>query len=99
MFLADIPPHAAEVIRHLSPDLKRSIKAAVRALCVNPSEGAPLVKELEGLWKYRVSRFRIVYAIDRRRKVIRVMAVGHRRSVYEEVTKHLSERKKGKLSE
>ena len=99
MFRADIPPHAAEVIRHLSPDLKRSIKAAVRALCVNPSEGAPLVKELEGLWKYRVSRFRIVYAIDRRRKVIRVMAVGHRRSVYEEVTKHLSERKKGKLSE
>ena len=99
MFRADIPPHVSEVIRHLSPDLKPSIKAAVRALCVNPSEGAPLVKKLEGLWKYRVSRFRIVYAIDRRRKVIRVMAVGHRRSVYEEVTKHLSERKKGKLSE
>ncbi|MDH5430039.1 MAG: type II toxin-antitoxin system RelE/ParE family toxin [Nitrospirota bacterium] len=86
MFRADIPPHISEVIRHLSPDLRRSIKAAVRALCVNPSEGAPLVQELEGLWKYRVSRFRIVYAIDRKRKVIRVMAVGHRRSVYEKVT-------------
>jgi mRNA interferase RelE/StbE len=85
MFRADIPPHISDVIRHLSPDLKHSIKAAVRALCVNPSEGAPLVKELEGLWKYRVSRFRIVYAIDRRRKVIRIMAVGHRRSVYEKV--------------
>jgi mRNA interferase RelE/StbE len=99
MFRADIPPHAAEVIRHLSPDLKRSIKAAVRALCVNPSEGAPLVKELKGLWKYRVRRFRIVYAIDRRRKVIRVMAVGHRRSVYEELSEGLrkvSERKRSK---
>ena len=98
MFRADIPPHVFEVIRHLSPDLKRSVKAAVRALCMNPSEGTPLVKELEGLWKYRVSRFRIVYAIDRRRKVIRVMAVGHRRSVYEEVTKHLPKIRKGKLS-
>jgi len=98
MFRADIPPHVSEVIRHLSPDLKRSVKEAVRALCMNPSEGAPLVKELEGLWKYRVSRFRIVYAIDRRRKVIRVMAVGHRRSVYEEVTKHLPKMRKGKLS-
>ena len=89
MFRPDIPPHVAEAIRYLSPDLKRSIKAAVRALCVNPNEGAPLVKELEGLWKYRVRRFRIVYAIDRRRKVIRVMAVGHRRSVYEQVTERL----------
>ncbi len=89
MFRPDIPAHVSAAIRHLSPDLKRNIKAAVRALCVNPSEGAPLVKELEGLWKYRVRRFRIVYAIDRRRKVIRVMAVGHRRSVYEQVTEHL----------
>ena len=97
MFRADIPHHISEVMRHLSPDLKRSIKAAVRGLCVNPSGGAPLVKELEGLWKYRVSRFRIVYAIDRRRKVIRVMAVGHRRSVYEEVTEHLPEMRKAKL--
>ncbi len=89
VFRADIPPHVAEIIRHLSPDLKRSIKAAVRALCMNPNEGEPLVKELEGLWKYRVQRFRIVYAIDRRRKVIRMMAIGHRRSVYEEVTERI----------
>ena len=85
MFRPDFPPHVAESIRHFSPDLKCSIKAAVRALCVNPSEGTSLVKELEDLWKYRVRRFRIVYAIDRRRKVIRIMAVVHRRSVYEEV--------------
>jgi mRNA interferase RelE/StbE len=98
MFRPDIPPHVAEAIRYLSPDLKRSIKAAVRALCVNPNEGAPLVKELEGLWKYRVRRFRIVYAIDRRRKMIRVMAVGHRRSVYEEVTEHFPMTRAGKRS-
>ena len=98
MFRADIPPHVSEVIRHFSPDLKRSIKAAVRALCLNPSEGTPLVKELEGLWKYRVNRFRIVYAIDQRRKVIRVMAIGHRRSVYEEVTEGVREMRKRKIS-
>ena len=99
MFRADIPPHVSEVIRHFSPDLKRSIKAAVRALCMNPNEGAPLVKELKGLWKYRVRRFRIVYAIDQRRKVLRVMAIGHRRSVYEELSEDLrkvSERKRSK---
>ena len=97
MFQPDISPHVSETIRRFPPDLKRSIKAAVRALCLNPNEGAPLVKELEGLWKYRVRRFRIVYAIDRRRKVIRVMAIGHRRTVYEEVIAHFPMPREGKF--
>ena len=85
-FRPDIPPHVAEVIRSLHPDLKRSIKAAVRGIATDPECGAPLLRELEGLWKYRVRRFRIVSAIDRKRRVIRLMAVGHRRYVYEELT-------------
>ncbi|WP_454062592.1 type II toxin-antitoxin system RelE family toxin [Candidatus Nitrospira salsa] len=88
-FQLDIPPHIAEIIRRLPPDIKRSIKSAVRTLCSTPTEGEPLVKELEGLWKYRVRRFRIVYAIDRKRKVIRIFAIGHRRSIYEEVTEQV----------
>jgi len=88
-FRPDIPPHVAEVIRSLHPDLKRSIKAAVRALATNPEAGESLQRELDGLRKYRVRRFRIVYAIDRKRRVIRLMAVGHRRDVYEELTARL----------
>ena len=79
----DIAPHVAEVIRHLPPDVKRGIKAAIRALSNDPAMGEPLQRDLEGLSKYRVKRFRIVYAVDRRRKIIRIMAVGHRRAVYE----------------
>ena len=43
--------------------------------------------------KYRVRRFCIVYAIDRKGQVIRLIAVGHRRYVYEELTDRL--RRKG----
>ena len=64
-FALDIPPHVATVLRHLSPDIKRPVKAALRALVVDPSLGAPLQRELDGLWRFRVRRFRIVYAIDR----------------------------------
>ncbi len=88
-FRLDIPPHVAETIRHLPPDLKRSIKHTLRALSADPGSGEPLRRELEGLWKYRVRRFRIVYDVDRERRVIRIMAVGHRRGVYEEVTEQL----------
>ena len=88
-FRPDIPPHVAEVIRSLPPDLKRSIKAAVRAIAIDPECGEPLMRDLDGLWKYRVRRFRIVYAIDRKTHVIRLIAVGHRRHVYEELSARL----------
>jgi mRNA interferase RelE/StbE len=86
-----IPPHVADVIRSLHPDLKRSVKSAIRALAANPQCGEPLLRELDGLWKFRVRRFRIVYAIDRRARTIRVMAIGHRQSVYEELSSQLRE--------
>jgi mRNA interferase RelE/StbE len=89
VFRPDIPPHVAAVIRHLPPDLKRSIKAAIRALSHAPESGTPLARELEGFWTYRVRRFRIVYAVDRSHKLLRIVAVGHRRRIYEDVTAHL----------
>ena len=93
-FRPDVPPHVAEVIRALHPDLKRSVKAAVRAIAADPGCGEPLLRELDGLWKYRVRRFRIVYAIERKRRIIRLMAVGHRRDVYEELSAGLRERRR-----
>ncbi len=93
LFRPDIPPHVAEVIRSLHPDLKRSIKSAIRAIVDDPECGEPLQRELNGLRKYRVRRFRIVYAADQKARVIRLMAVGPRRHVYEELTERL--RRKG----
>ena len=81
----DIPLHVAEIIRHLPPDLKRAIKAALHALGRDPAIGEPFVRELEGLWKYRVRRFRIVYSVNRGKRVVRIFAVGHRRTIYETV--------------
>ena len=92
-FRADIPPHVAEIIRHLPPDLKRSIKAALQALGRDPGLGEPLQRELKGLWKYRVRRFRIVYSVDRARHLIRVFGVGPSREIYEAVAAELLRRR------
>ncbi|BFU96134.1 MAG: hypothetical protein NTNFB02_28560 [Nitrospira sp.] len=88
-----IPPHIADAIRSLHPDLKRSIKSAIRAIAVEPEYGELLLRELYGLWKFRVRRFRIIYAIDRKARTIRLMAVGHRQSVYEELTVRLGKKR------
>ena len=86
-FRLDIPPHIARIIHSLHPDLKRSVRAAIDEIARNPVCGVPLRGELSAYWKYRVRRFRIVYAVDRSKRAIRIMAIAHRRSVYEELAK------------
>jgi len=85
----EFPPHVAAIVRRLPPDVKRSVREAARALSATPELGEPLRRELEGLWRYRVRRFRIVYRIDRSRRVIQIFAVGHRRTVYEDLADRL----------
>jgi len=80
-----IPPAVAERIRQLPPDLKRGVREAIRAIADEPSSGERLERELDGCLKYKVRRFRIVYRIDRAAKIVQVLAVGHRRTIYEEV--------------
>lgn len=85
----DIPPRVAEVIRHLPPEVKRGVKSALRALSDGSAAGEPLQRELEGLLKYRVKRYRIVYVLDRMHRIIRIIAIGHRRGVYEELADYV----------
>ncbi|MDH5739334.1 MAG: type II toxin-antitoxin system RelE/ParE family toxin [Nitrospira sp.] len=44
--------------------------------------GELLKRELGGLRKYRVRRFRIAYAINQKKRIIRLMAVDYRRSMH-----------------
>ena len=76
-----IAPNAAEVLKHLPPGLKRAVRAALRGLSDGTIAGESLQRELEGLHKYPVRRYRIVYSIDR--GLIKVLAIGHRRTIYE----------------
>lgn len=87
LYRVEIPPHVAAVLRRLPPDLKKSVREAIRALAHNPALGESLRGELEGLWKYRVRRYRIVYEVDRQRRRILLYAVGHRREVYSSVAR------------
>jgi mRNA interferase RelE/StbE len=91
VYRPDIPPHVAEVIRHLPPDIKRSVKQALRSLSADLLSGVPLMRELSGLWKYKVRRFRIIYELDRKARIIRIYAAGHRREVYEKLAAQMRE--------
>ena len=93
-----IPPGVAETIRHLPPSVKRGVREAIRTIAANPDSGEPLQRDLAAYLKYKVRRFRIVYEIDRRRRTLRIMAVGPRSTIYEEVAEQLRSRR-GELPE
>jgi mRNA interferase RelE/StbE len=45
--------------------------------------GKSLSRELVGLWRYRVGDYRIICKIEDDRLVVLVVAVGHRKEVYD----------------
>jgi len=64
-----------------------SVAAAVLetldAIAANPRRlGKPLMLEHEGRYSARRGPYRIIYELDDAERLVRVMAIGHRRDIY-----------------
>ena len=69
-----------------SPTKKRLRTAIENKLATNPEKfGEPLRKNLRGFWKLRVGDYRIVFKVDNDEAVITIIAIIHRKEVYEVV--------------
>jgi len=82
-------PSAARAIRKLDPQVQRRVRAAVRALADEPLRSKPLQLSLKGLRSWRTGDYRIVYRVVAERIEIVVVAVGHRREVYDQLRDRL----------
>jgi mRNA interferase RelE/StbE len=84
-----VPASVAELVRGLHPDLKQKIRAGLDLIRSDPAAcGKPLRDELANLRSLRVGRVRIIYRLGRRRTVD-VIAIGPRRTIYEETLRLL----------
>lgn len=77
-----------QILRHLHPGTKRSIRKALDGLATDPYIGKPLQEELAGLWSLPVSHHRIIYQIEK--SAITVVFIGPRRDVYEHLRELLT---------
>ena len=78
-----VPDEIVALIRGCHPQLKRKIRAGLQRILTEPESGKSLKDELEGLKSYHISRFRIIYRISSK-KTIDIVAVGPRKTIYEE---------------
>ncbi|HBG92843.1 MAG: hypothetical protein A3J81_07370 [Nitrospirae bacterium RIFOXYB2_FULL_43_5] len=83
----------AELVRTLHPELKRKIKAALQSVLSDPLSGKVLRDELEGLQSYKVGKFRMVYKTVTDKGIIEVVAIGPRKTIYEETLRLLKKEK------
>jgi mRNA interferase RelE/StbE len=71
------------LIRTMHPQLKRKVRAALQSIQSDPPLGKAIKDELAGLRSFRIGRIRVIYR-EERGSYIDIVAVGPRRSIYEE---------------
>ncbi len=69
--------------RFLPGDVKLRVRRRIEELSENPYLGMRLVGELEGFWKDRVGKYRIIYKVDEARKTVILYDIDLRKRVYE----------------
>ncbi|HSB33126.1 MAG TPA: type II toxin-antitoxin system RelE/ParE family toxin [Nitrospirota bacterium] len=89
--MSTLPPirisdDVSSFIRTLHPVLKKRVHAALQELRANPGDGKQLQDEITGYRSFRVGKFRIIYRTASR-KEIEIVAVGPRRTIYEETVR------------
>ena len=82
-------PSARRSLRRLDPSVRRKVLAALETLAEEPYRGKPLQLTLKGFRSWRTGDYRIVYTIVETEVEIIVIGLGHRREVYERLTRRL----------
>ena len=82
-------PTAAKAIRKLDTSTRAQVRAAINRLAEDPTRGKPLQLTLKGLRSWRTSDWRIVYRVTETHLEILIVAVGHRRDVYDRIRERL----------
>ena len=76
-------PGVEKDLRALPEIVVTRVRNAVERLLERPQIGKRLTGELARLWSYRVGDYRIVYDIRKGELVVLIIAIGHRRAIYE----------------
>lgn len=83
-YRVEVAPAAVRQLRKLNPDARRRVQAAVELLADQPRPSA--AKKLvggDGEWRVRTGDYRIIYEIRDDALLVLVVAVGHRRDIYQ----------------
>lgn len=80
----EIAPAAVRQLRKLDMSARRRIQAAIELLADQPRpSGAKKLVGGDGAWRVRTGDYRLIYEIHDDVLLVLVVAVGHRRDIYQ----------------
>ena len=80
----EVAPAAVRQLRKLDRGAQRRVQAAIELLAREPRpNGAKKLAGGDGEWRVRTGDYRVVYQIHDNVLLVLVVAVGHRRDIYE----------------
>ena len=83
-YAVQVAPAALRQLRKLPPDARRRIQAAIELLADTPRPpGAKKLSGNSGDWRVRTGDYRITYEIQDAQLIVLVVALGHRRDIYQ----------------
>lgn len=81
----ELTPAAARQLRKLDPTGRRRVQAAIELLADHPRPpGAKKLVSGGGEWRVRTGDHRVIYEIHDDVVLVLVLAIGHRRSIYQQ---------------
>jgi mRNA interferase RelE/StbE len=81
-------PKAAKAFQKIDAKNQERIKQALRELTVDPYKAGEQLHPAH-FWKIRAGDYRAIYEINKDKKEVIVLFVGHRKNVYDNFTKIL----------
>lgn len=82
MYKLLVSKRAEREINKLSKSLKHVLIQSLQEIKEDPFLGKPLTRSFTGKFSYRVGVYRIIYKINIKENIIKVLSAGHRSTVY-----------------
>jgi len=85
-FTVLLHPKAAKELEKIEKAAKTRVVERLRELKDNPERVGKILKH-SNFWSLRVGDYRAIYEIDRTRRQVIVLFIGHRKKVYDDFSK------------
>ena len=86
VFAVLLHPKAAKELEKIENTTKTRILERLRDLKDNPERVGKILRQ-SNFWSLRVGDYRAIYEIDRTRRQVVVLFIGHRKKVYDDFSK------------
>lgn len=83
MYQLKITATAKKELKDISYQHKQALLQVILDLKDDPYIGKPLTRELTGRFSYKVSVYRIIYTVNEKDKIVKILTAGHRSKIYQ----------------